>query len=245
MKKSTQEKSFWSGRGFYVALALVICGSALASYLAINTMMKSLGTTDKPNSNSNITGQEDIIWQENNTQTQQPQGNIPEKPSSLSGSQSGSSSAAAPSASSSGQQEPENLQPAQGTSFTSPMQGKVCAGFSGDELVFNATMQDWRTHNGTDIAGAVNTSVKAPMKALVSAVHEDSQWGGVVELGSGNMVVRLCGMKNITVKQGDTVRAGQALGQLGNVPAESAVENHLHVEVIKDGKLIDPAQYIA
>ena len=26
--------------------------------------------------------------------------------------------------------------------------------FSGDELVFNDTMKDWRTHNGMDLAGA-------------------------------------------------------------------------------------------
>ena len=40
-------------------------------------------------------------------------------------------------------------------------QGKVLAPYSGDELVYNATLGDWRTHNGVDAAAAAGDEVPA------------------------------------------------------------------------------------
>ena len=42
MKKDRHAKDFWKGKGFYLALALVIAGAATASFLAINSMMSRL-----------------------------------------------------------------------------------------------------------------------------------------------------------------------------------------------------------
>ena len=77
--------------------------------------------------------------------------------------------------------------------------------FSGDELVFNDTMKDWRTHNGMDLAGAAGDAVTAPTGAVVARAYEDPQWGGVVELNAGKLTVRVCGLADIAVKEGDTV----------------------------------------
>ena len=38
MKNNQESKSFWKGKGFYLALTLVIAGAATASFLAINSM---------------------------------------------------------------------------------------------------------------------------------------------------------------------------------------------------------------
>ena len=84
--------------------------------------------------------------------------------------------------------------------------------FSGDELVFNDTMKDWRTHNGMDLAGAAGDAVTAPTGAVVARAYEDPQWGGVVELNAGKLTVRVCGLADIAVKEGDTVAVGDALG---------------------------------
>lgn len=243
MKKNTDLKGFWNGKGFYLALAVVIGGSALASYLAVNAMMNNLGTTQDPG--SGITGQEDIIWQENTQQAENKQENV-QKPSSSSSTVSSTpASSGASSSASSGQQEPQNWQPAQATSFTWPMQGPVLVKFSGDELVFNETMQDWRTHNGVDIGAPAGTAVKIPVSGEVVFAGEDAQWGGVVEVESGKMRVRLCGLKDIAVKQGASVKAGDQAGALAAIPAEGKTESHLHLEVLEDGKLADPTSYVA
>lgn len=42
-----------------------------------------------------------------------------------------------------------------------PLEGEVVAAFSVDQLAYNETLGDWRTHDGVDIAAAEGTSVLA------------------------------------------------------------------------------------
>ena len=45
-----QKHPFWKGKAVYAALGLVVAGAALASFLAINSMMVKLGTADSAHS---------------------------------------------------------------------------------------------------------------------------------------------------------------------------------------------------
>lgn len=243
MDKHAKTKSFWKGKGFYIALALITAGAALASFFAITAMLDSIGS-NKDKAQSTIP-QEDITWGLDGKDVNKAE-NASSKPPY--GSSTGSNTASSPSASSgaqSAQSEPAALQPAQTPSFVSPMSGNTLQAFSGDELVFNQTMQDWRTHDGMDITGSVNMGVHAPTTATVAAVYDDARWGGVVELTAGKLTMRLCGVKDIRVKAGDAVQTGDTVGQLGEIPAESKLETHLHVEFIEDGKNVNPADYFA
>jgi putative M23 peptidase domain protein len=80
---------------------------------------------------------------------------------------------------------------------------------------------------------------------VVARAYEDPQWGGVVELNAGKLTVRVCGLADIAVKEGDTVAVGDALGTVGELPAESAMETHVHLEFLEDGAYVDPAEYFA
>ena len=237
-------RKFWQGKGFYVALAVVILGSALASYLAISAMMQRLGATgDTPQ--TNIDGQEDIPWNEPFAEAEEKQEKVPVTSNSSSSAQSGSASSASSGAQAMQSNEPAAMQTARTGSFAWPVQGNVLQAFSADELVFNETMQDWRTHNGADIAAEAGALVKSPVSATVTAVAQDGQWGGVVELTTGTTCIRLCGLTNIMVAQGDTVRQGAELGKLGTVPAEVASAQHLHLEIIESGSYANPQDYFA
>ena len=46
------------------------------------------------------------------------------------------------------------------------------------------------------------------------------------------------------VKEGDTVKSGQVIGIVGQIPAESLMPAHLHFECLKDGKFIDPMSVV-
>ena len=220
MKNNQESKSFWKGKGFYLALTLVIAGAATASFLAINSMMDKLGADPAPQ----IQGEEDIPWQEEqHTPVEEKQEDVPVAPTS-------------PSSSS----KPQNTVSSAPSSPAASLQA-----FSGDELVFNDTMKDWRTHNGMDLAGAAGDAVTAPTGAVVARAYEDPQWGGVVELNAGKLTVRVCGLADIAVKEGDTVAVGDALGTVGELPAESAMETHVHLEFLEDGAYVDPAEYFA
>lgn len=248
MKNDHRFQSFWKGKGFYLALTLVIAGAATASFLAINSMMDRLGTQSTPR----IQGEEDIPWQEEqNAPVEEKQQDVPVVPApQSSSSQPQSTASSAPSSSSvspasSASAAPASSQPAQTPSFASPHAGATLQTFSGDELVYNETMRDWRTHNGLDIAGAPGDAVTAPTSATVSRAYEDPQWGGVVELSAGNLMVRVCGLSDLAVQQGDSVALGDALGTVGELPAESALDSHIHLEFLENGSYVDPSSYFA
>ena len=54
-----------------------------------------------------------------------------------------------------------------------PVQGETVAAYAMDELHYNKTTQDWRVHNGIDIAAAPDTPVTAAADGEVYTVYED------------------------------------------------------------------------
>ncbi len=48
-------------------------------------------------------------------------------------------------------------------SFVLPVSGAILQAYSGDELVYNETLGDWRTHNGVDYSAALGEEVIAPV----------------------------------------------------------------------------------
>ncbi len=159
---------------------------------------------------------------------------------SASPSPSGSSqaSSAAPSA-------PGTPAAAQTPSFTSPVSGRIVQACSGDELVYNETLGDWRTHNGVDYLCSAGETVFAPAPGTVTAVSAGGNWGGVVEITAADGAVwRVCGVSAPVVKQGQTVNTGNQLGSAGTVAAESLLGDHIHLEIEKDGRFVDPSTYL-
>lgn len=242
MSKQTNIRNGAKGKGFYIALALVVAAAATVSYLSIMRMMDTLTA---PQSTSQENTQEDPLWNMEELPIDTNQSEVPTQPEASSASQSGSSSQAQQATSSSPHREPADLQSVQTPSFALPLDGVISAPFSGNELVFNKTMNDWRTHNGMDIDAAPNTTVKAPTKGRIGAVYNDPQWGGVVEIDAGEVTFRLCGIKDTRVSVNDTVAQGNEIGVLGGIEAESVGAPHLHVEAFENNKNVDPASYFA
>ena len=115
--------------------------------------------------------------------------------------------------------------------------------FTGDELVYNETMGDWRTHNGIDVVSKFGGAVFSPSAGEVKlAQTDDALWGGVIEVQSGDVTLRFCGLDEVFVKEGDTLVQGDSIGVAGEVPAEAAAGAHLHVECMQGGQYIDPAK---
>ncbi|MEG1074001.1 MAG: M23 family metallopeptidase [Ruthenibacterium sp.] len=241
MDKHAKTQGFWRGKGFYIALALITAGAALACFLAVNAMMTSFGKAAE-STPEQISEQEDITWGLSELEIDKNQSSVPVTPSPASNT---ASSPSVSSASSKPRNEPAALQPVQTPPFVSPVTGETLAAFSGDTLVFNETMQDWRTHNGVDIACAIGSGISAPTAATVSKIETDGQWGDVIELTSDKLTMRLVGAKAVNLVVGDVVKQGAPLGALTAIPAESAIPAHLHFEMSEDGKNVDPVKYFA
>ncbi len=119
-------------------------------------------------------------------------------------------------------------------SFVMPVSGEIIVPFSDDELVYNETMEDWRTHNGVDIAAALDTPVMAAVTGKVTKVYLDDMWGGVVEITSDDVVIKYAGLNaEMAVTVGQDVTAGSAIGRVGELPCELATPSHIHVEAMR------------
>ena len=135
-------------------------------------------------------------------------------------------------------------QPRRQEKFLLPAEGgKIYAAFSGDELVYNRTLDDWRTHNGIDYAAAKGEQVSAPAAGKVTLAGADGSWGPTVAIeDASGRLWRISGVADLKVKAGDTVTAGQALGTVGSVSCECAEDSHIHLEVKQGEKYLDPAK---
>lgn len=127
-------------------------------------------------------------------------------------------------------------------SFILPMGTQIVKDYSNGEMVKNETMDDWRVHNGVDFGGTAGNTVSAVADGTVVKVYNDSFWGTVAEVDHGNgMTVRYCGLKDLScAPQGSEIKKGDKVGTLGHIPVETADGEHLHLEVMIDGKYVDP-----
>lgn len=96
-----------------------------------------------------------------------------------------------------------------------------------------------RFHPGVDIACAEGTPVKAALAGTVAQVGEDRVYGPYVLLRHGEETYTLYAqVRDIQVKEGDRVKAGQTLAYAG---AEGEVgQAGLHFEYREGAKLADP-----
>mgnify|MGYP001111006607 FL=1 len=131
--------------------------------------------------------------------------------------------------------------------IVSPLNGEVVTVFSVDQLVYNETLADWRTHDGIDISAVQGTTVLAASSGTVSSVTDDPLMGTTVVINhDGGYQTTYSNLQaRPNVEAGETVSAGQIIGAVGRTAAaESAQGPHLHFSVTKDGSPVDPNEYL-
>lgn len=131
--------------------------------------------------------------------------------------------------------------------IVTPVHGDVLMAFSMEELTYNPTLEDWRTHDGVDIAAASGATVLAACNGCVLAVEDDALMGTtiILEHDGGYQTTYANLQSNPPVVAGDFVSAGQIIGAVGSsAAAESAQEPHLHFAVTKDGEAVNPHEFL-
>lgn len=128
--------------------------------------------------------------------------------------------------------------------LTQPVAGQIIAEFSGDSLVYFASLNVWATHNGIDIKAEKDAVVVAALSGTVQDVQTNEADGGVVVIShSNNSKTVYAGLTDITVATGDKINAGQQIGKIGDLPRELDLSYHLHFEYIVDEIYKNPAKY--
>ena len=129
----------------------------------------------------------------------------------------------------------------------SPLEGETAAAFAMDALAYNPTTRDWRTHDGVDIAAEAGTEVKAAAAGTVYSVYTDDQMGTTVVIRhtGGYSTTYTSLAEDPAVAAGDEVELGQTIGAVWqSALLESAIGDHLHFAVSKDGENVDPMEFL-
>lgn len=137
--------------------------------------------------------------------------------------------------------------PVANTTFVVPMKNATLAkDYSGSELQYNDTLKQWEIHKGIDFVAGDNLDVFAVADGTVSNVYTNYLEGNVVEITHANGIVSIYkSLEAVNVKVGEKVNAGTIIGQAGDSMAQELnTGKHLHLEMKKDGKLVDPNDYI-
>ncbi len=215
-----EEKQKGTGKGFYIALAVclvAIVGVAIVSFWDREPLMEEPSLTT--------------------TQTQRPTVTTTARPVGATATGVPDTRTTATTVKTTTTTKPKAL-------FVLPASNVILEAYS-DMPVYSETLGEWRTHNGVDFICDSGENVKAVADGTVSAIKEDALWGQVIEIDhGGKLISRYCGVKPHNVKAGQTVKAGDAIGTVADIPMEITKPSHLHLEMVSNGKTLDPMTLI-
>lgn len=231
--KYKSKAGFFAGKGFYLVLAVCIIAVGAAAFTAVSTITSMeeslLSSSERPSSLYTPPQSQTASVTE---QVQKPVSDVPdtreESPSSAKQSSEQTSS------------EEETVY------FKIPLEGNIGKTFSSTALQYSETYGDMRLHLGVDIQADKGAQVVSAAKGKITKIADDSLWGRMVVIDHGSgIVVYYCGLENLTVSEGETVKAGIKLGEVGTVPCECEDKTHIHIAVTRDGEYISPLDLIA
>ena len=124
-----------------------------------------------------------------------------------------------------------------------PVEGELGLKYSPEALIYSKTLQEWTIHNGIDIKAKRGTPVKAAEGGVVESITETTDKGIEIvithENGYKSIYSNLSSKDMVSV--GGKVNKGQVISGIGNTSAFEYYEpDHLHFEIIKEGKYVNP-----
>ena len=134
------------------------------------------------------------------------------------------------------------------TGFSNPTKvsdAVITSGYGGRSAPTTNKGKGSTQHDGIDIGGSVNGQAADSIGGgkVTEVGYDENGYGNYVVVDHGNGYTSLYGhLQKATVKQGDTISAGQQVGVIGSTGKSSGP--HLHLRVHKNGQSIDPRTVI-
>jgi multidrug efflux pump subunit AcrA (membrane-fusion protein) len=99
-------------------------------------------------------------------------------------------------------------------------------------------------HYGIDFAGKEGANVVAVAAGVVTYVGHRGGYGNLVEISHGNgYVTRYAHNRDHLVSAGERVEKGQVIARMGS--SGRSTGPHVHFEVLRNNKVVNPGKYIA
>lgn len=124
-----------------------------------------------------------------------------------------------------------------------PLKGEIAKPYG---MAYSATHGDYRFHNGIDLKAPLGTTVKAALDGKISQIVSTKSEATAVTIDhGGGLFSSYAHLEKSSVKKGQTVQKGQAIGTVGK-PGLSEVldETHLHFTLSREGESLDPLGYL-
>lgn len=126
------------------------------------------------------------------------------------------------------------------TNTVTPVQGEVTSVYGYRD---HPVSGEYLFHSGTDLAADIGTPVAAFADGTVDFIGESEVYGLYIQLDHGNGVTTFyCHCSALYAQKGETVSAGQTIAAVGDTG--NATGPHLHLEIKRDGVLLNPIYYI-
>jgi len=124
-----------------------------------------------------------------------------------------------------------------------PVLGDVVMDFAMDRLVYDITLDQWRTNDNVAIAADRGEAVRAAASGVVTDILESRQFGPTVVIDHGNGWVTTYSQldPDTAVSIGDVVTRGQIIGNVGSPSIfGSLLGYHVNFAVTSNEAPIDP-----
>lgn len=127
-----------------------------------------------------------------------------------------------------------------------PVEGNVIMNYNMDSTVYFATLDQYKYNPALIIGCETGNSVKAAADGKIVSVEKLDETGNTITVDLGNGYQAIYGqIKDITVKEGDSCKAGEVLGSISDPSHYYMKEgSNLYFQLTKDGTSVNPLDYL-
>lgn len=124
----------------------------------------------------------------------------------------------------------------QNYSFIRPIEGGTISSRFGSRNPTTPTVPKY--HTGIDIAANTGTDIVAAMEGKVTQVSSVGDYGNHLRIEQGEITTLYAHCSKIYVKEGDTIKQGQKIAEVG--ATGNVTGPHLHFEIRRNNEFVDP-----
>lgn len=133
--------------------------------------------------------------------------------------------------------------------FVMPVQNyQIGSAFVNDNVIYNETMNEWTAHIGVDFVTDGAQDVLAIADGTIESVNYSPLEGTIIAIKHSDELVSVYKSlsNDVEVEVGDVVKAGDKIGTTSTTAqSESKLGSHLHLELLENGKNINPFDYLS
>ena len=123
--------------------------------------------------------------------------------------------------------------------FIKPIEGTITSKFGQREPTTSTVPKN---HTGIDIAAIVGTKIKSATEGEVVLVSEEGDYGKHIKIQNGEVSILYAHCNNIYVKQGEQIKQGQEIAEVGSTGNSTGA--HLHFEIRICERTVNPEKIL-